>query len=151
MTIRNSSQALLSFTGDLPQGGRAHTSVLLPPPFWPEQDASEQAGEPAKRVAREKIPSALDVLPNIPCSKSARVSLRRFVQPADCVQMFSSTCVVCLLWALFKPCVSLNVRFAGIFGWHYLSNATCRIRPHLFSTTLLVQYGELVCYTIRHV
>ena len=24
--------------GDLPRGGRAHTSVLLPPPFWPEQD-----------------------------------------------------------------------------------------------------------------
>ena len=26
-------------------------------------------------------------------------------------------------------------------AWHYLSNATCLIRPHLFSTALLVQYG----------
>ena len=28
-------------------------------------------------------------------------------------------------------------------GWHYLSNATRLIRPHLFSTALLVSYGEL--------
>ena len=26
-------------------------------------------------------------------------------------------------------------------GQHYLSNATCLRRPHLFSTALLVQYG----------
>ena len=43
-------QALLSVIGGLPQGGRAHTSVLLPPPSWPEQDAPERAGEPASRL-----------------------------------------------------------------------------------------------------
>ena len=26
-------------------------------------------------------------------------------------------------------------------GWHCLSNATCLVRPHLFSTALLVKYG----------
>ena len=26
-------------------------------------------------------------------------------------------------------------------GWHYLPNATCQIRPHLFSTALLFQYS----------
>ena len=30
-------RALLSFIGDLPQGGRAHTSVLSPPPFGPSK------------------------------------------------------------------------------------------------------------------
>ena len=40
-----------------------------------------------------------------------------------------------LLWAL--DCVEY-------FGWqHYLSNATCLIRPHLFSAALLVSYGWL--------
>ena len=52
--IHNILQALLSFIGDLPQGGRAHTSVSLPRPFWPEQDAPERAGDPAKRVARKE-------------------------------------------------------------------------------------------------
>ena len=51
-------QALLSFIGDLPQGGRAHTRVLLPPPFRPEQDAPERASDPAKRVMVEKKLSA---------------------------------------------------------------------------------------------
>ena len=46
----------------------AHTCVLLPPPFWREQDAPERAGDPAKRVARKKKPSALDVVTQIPCS-----------------------------------------------------------------------------------
>ena len=62
---RNILQALFSVLGDLPQGGRAHTSVLLPPPVWPEQDAPGRAGDVAKRVACEKKPSALGVLPQI--------------------------------------------------------------------------------------
>ena len=34
------------------------------------------------------------------------------------------------------PCgPSVQGRF---IGWHYLSNAACLIRPHLFSTALLV-------------
>ena len=45
--------------------GTAPTGVLLPPPFWPEQDAPERASDPAKRVARKNKPSALDVLPRI--------------------------------------------------------------------------------------
>ena len=28
--------------------------------------------------------------------------------------------------------------FPSYFGWHYLSKATCLMRPHLFSTALLV-------------
>ena len=32
----------------------AYTSAQLPPPFWPEQEAPERAGDPAKRVARKK-------------------------------------------------------------------------------------------------
>ena len=28
-----------------------------------------------------------------------------------------------------------------MFGWHYLSHATCLIRPRLLSTALPVQYG----------
>ena len=50
-----SLQALLPFTGDLPLGGPGayqHT-VQLPPPLWPEQDAPERAGDPAKRVAHK--------------------------------------------------------------------------------------------------
>ena len=31
----------------------------------------------------------------------------------------------------------------ALAGWQYLSNATCLIRPHSFSTALLVQYGQL--------
>ena len=42
-----SLQALLSFVGDLPQGGRAHTSAGLPPPLWPEEDVPERACDPA--------------------------------------------------------------------------------------------------------
>ena len=53
----NGLQALLPFIGDSPRGGRARTSVLSPPPFWPEQDAPERAGDPAKRVARKQKPS----------------------------------------------------------------------------------------------
>ena len=31
-----------------------------------------------------------------------------------------------------------SARALAFFGWHYLSNATCLIRPHLFSTALRV-------------
>ena len=35
-------------------------------------------------------------------------------------------------------------RWSAVLGWHYLSNATGLIRPHLFSRALLVhQYGQL--------
>ena len=51
------------------------TSVLLPPPFRPEQDVPERAGDPAKRVARKKKPSALAVLPKIPCSPCSKVNV----------------------------------------------------------------------------
>ena len=35
-------------------------------------------------------------------------------------------------------------------GWHYLSNATCLIRPHLFHALSVVSRITIVCQTIRH-
>ena len=35
-------------------------------------------------------------------------------------------------------CSGYLPRGAPDLGWHYLSNATCLIRPHLFSTAFLV-------------
>ena len=43
-------------------------------PLWPEQDTPERAGDPAKSVARKKKPSALDALPQLPCSVASAAS-----------------------------------------------------------------------------
>ena len=34
--------------------------------------------------------------------------------------------------------VIVKPKTADSFGWHYLSNTTCLMRPHLFSAALLV-------------
>ena len=34
-----------------------------------------------------------------------------------------------------------NMQILCVIWWHYLSNATCLMQPHLFSTALLVYYG----------
>ena len=36
-----------------------------------------------------------------------------------------------------------------IFGWHYVSNATCPMRPRLFYTFFVVSRMTMICYTIR--
>ena len=36
------------------------------------------------------------------------------------------------------------------FGWHYLSNATCLIRPHLFCVFFVVSRIVIICYIICH-
>ena len=36
------------------------------------------------------------------------------------------------------------------FGWHYLSNATCQIRPHLFYTLFVVSRITIICNMISH-
>ena len=35
-------------------------------------------------------------------------------------------------------------------GWHYLSNATCLIQPHLFYACFVVSRITTLCYMIRH-
>ena len=36
------------------------------------------------------------------------------------------------------------------FGRHYLSNATCLIRPHLFYAFFVVSTITMHCYMVRH-
>ena len=35
-------------------------------------------------------------------------------------------------------------------GWHYLSNATCLTRPHLFYAYFVVPRIAILCYILRH-
>ena len=35
-------------------------------------------------------------------------------------------------------------------GWHYSSNATCLMRPHLFYAFFVVSRITMTCYIIRH-
>ena len=35
------------------------------------------------------------------------------------------------------------------FGWHYLSNAACLMRPHLFNACFVVPRITIICYIIR--
>ena len=37
-----------------------------------------------------------------------------------------------------------------LFGRHYLSNATCLIRPHLFFACFVASRITITCYMIRH-
>ena len=37
------------------------------------------------------------------------------------------------------------------FGWHYLSHATCLIRPHLLSACFVVSRITILCFIIRHI
>ena len=39
----------------------------------------------------------------------------------------------------------------GSFGWHHLSNARCRMRPHLFHARFVVSRVTIICCIIRHV
>ena len=36
------------------------------------------------------------------------------------------------------------------FWWHYLSNATCLIRLHLFYACFVVSRITIICYSIHH-
>ena len=38
-----------------------------------------------------------------------------------------------------------------IIGWHYLSNATCLMRPRLFYVRFVVSRITILCYIVRHV
>ena len=38
-----------------------------------------------------------------------------------------------------------------VLGWHYLSNATCLIRPHLLYALFIVSRVIISCHIIRHV
>ena len=39
-------------------------------------------------------------------------------------------------------------RLPGVCGWHYLSNATCLMRPRLFYACFVVWRTIVICYTI---
>ena len=41
-------------------------------------------------------------------------------------------------------------RLRAHLGWHYLSNATCLIRPHWFYVYFVVSWTVIICYIIRH-
>ena len=45
-------------------------------------------------------------------------------------------------------CAAVMIR---VFGWHYLSNATCLIRYHVFYASLVVSPNIIPCYIIQHV
>ena len=45
---------------------------------------------------------------------------------------------------------SFSCRTGAAFGWHYLSNITCLIRPHLFYVCFVVSRVTITYYTIRH-
>ena len=34
-------------------------------------------------------------------------------------------------------------------GWHYLSNATCLMRPPLFHVRCVVSWITMICYIVR--
>ena len=42
------------------------------------------------------------------------------------------------------------ISFAEPFGWHYLSNATCVVRPRLSYAFFVVSRITIICYVIRH-
>ena len=45
-----------------------------------------------------------------------------------------------------------DVRFANrtYLEWHYLSNATCQIRPHLCYACFVVSRTTMICCFLRH-
>ena len=42
-----------------------------------------------------------------------------------------------------------TIRGAAL-GWHYLSDATCRTRPHLFCALFIVSRVTIICQRINH-
>ena len=38
----------------------------------------------------------------------------------------------------------------SVLGWHFLSDATCLIRPHLFCARFVVSRITPICYMIHH-
>ena len=53
-----------------------------------------------------------------------------------------STLCICPAWPKHQTC--------AMTGWHYLSNATCLIRPRLFYVLFVVSRIALICYIIRY-
>ena len=47
--------------------------------------------------------------------------------------------------------VTMRLDNVSVFGWHYLSNATCLIRPRLFYACFGVSRITIRCFIIRHV
>ena len=41
-------------------------------------------------------------------------------------------------------------RACAVFGWHYLSNATCLIRPHALYVFVVVSRTTIICHLICH-
>ena len=69
------------------------------------------------------------------------------------------TCFTCFSRSFAEILLSESLEFelpprtycGESFGWHYLSNATCLMRPHLFSVFFVVPRVTISCYIIRHV
>ena len=61
-----------------------------------------------------------------------------------------------LVFVFYSLCVSLGDSFVAelsqlcVLWWHYLSNATCLTRPHVFYACFVVSRSTISCYTIRH-
>ena len=43
-----------------------------------------------------------------------------------------------------------EARLSTSIGWHYLSNATCLMRPHVFYVLLVASRSTIVCYILHH-
>ena len=81
-----------------------------------------------------------------------------------CVGMHVRICVCSFVCEIVFMCVCMHAdsqmrRFADSptehsclqctsIGWHYLSNATCWIRPHLFYACLVVSRITIICYIL---
>ena len=72
---------------------------------------------------------------------TSRILVRRLaVCRSPCQVHSQGSCLACPASVECAQAL-LNLEKWRSFGRHYSSNATCLIRPHLFSTALLVQYG----------
>ena len=72
------------------------------------------------------VSSRLRLLPTPP-EDDARPPHTLRVGPASCASTAPSS-----------PASTWQCDYAGSVGWYYLSNATCLIRPHFFSSTALL-------------
>ena len=53
--------------------------------------------------------------------------------------------------SITMACRSCSASEPVSFGWHYLSNASCLVRPHLFYAFFVVSMITILGSIIRHV
>ena len=68
-----------------------------------------------------------------------------------CIYVYVCMCVCVYVCMCVCVNVCIHVHELPLVGWHYLSNATRLMRPHLLYEVFLVSRITIICNILRHV